>query len=681
MANTINANLGKTTNIKPDLKADIDLSNANLDKTNLNLSGGLKKDELALLGNAKQPVSSPDGGEQPNGTTPSNAYSDIAGNKEAYSPNSEGKSNTGSGAEAAVGTQYSWNKDAASKAQGTYSSDILTTKQSALTNRQTLENNAVNYQAQADMMKYQNNQNAEKVGWTGGYVLDQNRQSEYLKASIQAQMYGAMELQKYGYDSSLSAARLSYDLNMQEYAHQYYQDAVSEALNEAQLTGTYFSAETKDMMSQLAVAEQKYNDQSLPAAERKQASDLIKTIEGWFSSNGISKEGVKTLAAWEADQANELQWSNELWTRYSTALEAAKTDISTNVDAFIMLDSNGKELWDGVNVSTGDWSKMSSDEISNYLIEDSDVLNNYAVQQFQGFLESKINGSIESGFKIWLQQNDFATKDSDGNYTYPQTTIEMFAKYLVESGIMKDIETKYTNEFKEGSSDKEKNVYTMIKDWMFEIQMPDGTTKSYTYDQLINMEEPKNPPTPIDNEQYDDNVEEWTAHLKDNGYIDTENLKPRAVTLKNGSLTIGSTSYNTNLNTSQINTGKNDDDVDYDIGKKNYDLDIDWNAVGNWVENYIALNTFFARYGTSSNNDEKIKQAQKVWDNAQQYLKVVYPYAKNGDLAFSYVDGQKEPELWMYYDGKWGYVQLNVGGGRLREDLITYMKGGTPARW
>lgn len=414
-----------------------------------------------------------------------NNYSDIAGNKQSYTPNSGldkngnplvgGGKNTGSGAEAAVGTNYTWNQSANNKAQSTYQTDVLTTKQNFLNNRQTIENNAVNYQTQADMMKYQNNQNAEKVGWTGGYVLDQNRQMEYLKSSIQAQMYGAMELQKYGYDSSLAAARLSYDLNQQEYARQYYQEAVSAALSEAQLTGTYFSAETKDMMSQLAVARQKQKDQSLSQEERDQAIQLEAQIENWFQTNGISKEGVRTLEAWQQDQANELQWSNELWTRYQAALEAANTDIANNASTFIMLDADGKEMWDGTNVTTGNWDTMNGEQIFNYISN-----NSAAANQYYSYLDSTVTGTVESGFTKWCQTKKYITTDKDGKTIVNENDYSLLLKdYIEDSGILENFQKKFA-----GLS--ETDVYKMIGNWDFTLQLPDGKTLNVTYNNLIN---------------------------------------------------------------------------------------------------------------------------------------------------------------------------------------------------
>jgi len=331
--------------------------------------------------------------------------------------------NTGAGAEAAVGTQYSWNKQGADKAQKQYQSDVLQQKDKLLTQAQQTANNTVNYQTQADMMKYQNNQNAEKVGWTGGYVLDQNKQTEYLKASIQAQMYGAMELQKYGYDSALAAARLSYDLNQQEYARQYYNDAVSAALSEAQLTGTYFSAETKDMMSQYSTALQKLSDKSISEDEKNKADSIIKTIEKWFSTNDISPAGVKTMAAYqyEADQA--FQWNQELYIRYNTAIKTVKEDQKNNVTLFIKVDANGNPIFDGMDVETLDFSTVSANELASYIKpEDSEVLNKAAQQQVQAY--------INYLYKDALNQAQKQVEDNQGNVS---TTTDLNKKEYKEA--------------------------------------------------------------------------------------------------------------------------------------------------------------------------------------------------------------------------------------------------------
>ena len=117
----------------------------------------------------------------------------------ATSPNTTtptNKSNTGSGIDAALGTEYSWDTKASERANLDYEAAVLESKSNYLTNRQELESQGQQLQQQVDMQKYSQNQSSEKAGWTGGYVLDTERQMEYLKQTIQSQMYGQMELQK-----------------------------------------------------------------------------------------------------------------------------------------------------------------------------------------------------------------------------------------------------------------------------------------------------------------------------------------------------------------------------------------------------------------------------------------------------------------------------------------------------
>jgi hypothetical protein len=291
------------------------------------------------------------------------------------------KMNSGTGAAAAVGTAYSWETKGKDLAENAYQQKVLEEKQGMLTQRQELEKNAQQYQTQADMQKYSDNQTADKVGWTGGYVLDQERQREYMKQSIQAQLYGAMELQKYGYDTAMAAARLSYDANLLNYSQEYYNQAVQNALNEAQVTGVYFSAEVKDMLSQYTIAEAKLQDSTLSEDEKARAQKVKDTIDNWFGSeNNISKEGIKTLEAWNAEQSLELQWSQELWTQYNAALQSIKEDINKQT-TFIALDENGNYIYDGNTVRTIDMTNMSNKDLAQYA-----KLNGQNRQQVESYI-------------------------------------------------------------------------------------------------------------------------------------------------------------------------------------------------------------------------------------------------------------------------------------------------------
>lgn len=373
-----------------------------------------------------------------------------------YTPNSQDLKNTGQGAEAAVGTEYTWDKKGKETAELQYKADVLNQKQSMLNNRQTIENNGANYQAQADMMKYQGNQNAEKVGWTGGYVLDQNRQMDYLKASIQAQMYGAIELQKYGYDTSLAAARLSYDLNQVEYARQYYQDAVQNSMNEAQLTGVYFSAETKDMMSQLAVAEQKLQDTTLSDEEKAKAQNIKDSIYKWFSTNGVSSEGVKTLQAYEFEVEQQLALEQQLWVQYEAALQATKQEIANDPAIFIKYSGNKVSYVDG-NVETINFSTMTDDQIKAYF-EEGSLQSQQVTSYFNWMLED-----IKTKYtKVIKDANGNETSTSNKQKIYEESKA-LDDRYFAITGQHLQI----PEEPKKSGSGSEEGGYNSDDEWDF----------------------------------------------------------------------------------------------------------------------------------------------------------------------------------------------------------------------
>lgn len=516
----------------------------------------------------------------------------------------------GAGTKAAIDTTYSWDKTATSMAQNQYQQDVLAKKQEALTNRQTIESNAQAYQQQADMMKYTQQQAAEKVGWAGGYVLDQNRQMDYLKASIQAQMYGAMELQKYGYDSALAAARLSYDLNQQQFAQQYYEQAVSQALSEAQLTGTYFSAETKDMMAQRDVAEQvlkEFVDETgnikIPEGtqlnqEQQQALNIYNNIKDWFNANNVSDAGVKTLAAWQAEESNNLAWTEFKWTQQQAALQATKEDLLTNPDKVIQVDNEGNTIFkeDGT-VAVFDFSTKSAAEWIEY-----GSSNTVAKEQVYGHIESIIN------------QTALEYSEKDTSITQEE---------LVEK--LQDAITKYLGD--EASND-------FFKDYKEDIYI--GNTKAISGASIQDI--------------INGNVEY--------SYSPT---KPQTGTSKDvlGSYSFSelSTEYTLEKITgiSKDPSKKYDDDIDVNIGGKNYDLDIDW-------------------YG---GNGQGIKDEEQ-FNTDKATIRDLYPNITNDD--FVVYNGR----VWFYSSERktWGVVQTNVGGKKLYDDL-QYAKesGEDPERW
>ena len=197
-------------------------------------------------------------------------------------------------------------------------------------------------QTQKDVQKYLDAQSAEKAGWTGGYRLDQDRQRAYLEATVQASMYNSQEMQRFGLESSLQAARLAYEQGKDALAMEYYKIELDRSMNEAQLTGVYFSPEQKDMLGQYRAANDTANNLNASEQDKIRAKQIINSIDNWFGNSGLSKEGIKTLAKLESDR-------NDLMVRQSVIKSAIETIPS---GAYALKDNKGNYIMsdDGLTV-------------------------------------------------------------------------------------------------------------------------------------------------------------------------------------------------------------------------------------------------------------------------------------------------------------------------------------------
>lgn len=308
---------------------------------------------------------------------------------------------TGSGIESAVGTQYSWNTNAADRANMAYQSDVLTAKQNYLQQRQNIEQQGQQMQTQYDMAQYSSNQSSEKVGWTGGYALDEKRQMDYLKATIQSQMYGSMELQKYGYDTSLAAARLAYDTNKYDLALEYYNTALSRAVTEAELTGVYVSPEANEMKSQYFAAEEKLKEN--PNDEN--AIRVKEATKNWFESNNISENGIYTFSALiELNTLYDSMWAALDDTYKNTGLYQLGSDTFINVNA-----TKQDIALKGFDAFKINFNQMTSSDIVEYIKSDS---TGRAAEQYLSSLDSA--GDTMS--------NNIITRLKDDRILYESTT-------------------------------------------------------------------------------------------------------------------------------------------------------------------------------------------------------------------------------------------------------------------
>lgn len=374
-------------------------------------------------------------------------------------------SNTGSGLEAALGTDYSWDTNAEERANLSYKSAVLDAKANYLTNRQQLESQGQEFQEQVDMQKYSQNQSNEKTGWTGGYVLDRERQMEYLKQTIQSQMYGQMELQKYGYDTSLAAARLAYDTNKYDLALEYYNTALQRAITEAEITGYYISPEVSEMLNEYSIASKILNDGQANDEDKLRADKVLSSVYNWFEANGISKQGVETYSHIVEERTHKMSIDS-----IYEYVNDAQNQIST--DTFVKLDENGNKIYTDTGVETLDFSKMTAQKILDYT-----NTSEAAKDQYLSRLDS-IAYEMENSFKTWCAGQSDLVKE-DGSLDTTKDYISAFKSYIENS----DFTDKIANEIKrllpEGSSETLKTgVENLISGWSVDIELPNGETKT-----------------------------------------------------------------------------------------------------------------------------------------------------------------------------------------------------------
>lgn len=389
--------------------------------------------------------------------------SDANTNRYANTPNTTTESKdsaTGSGLTAAENTQYSWDTKASERANITYQADVLEAKQNMLENRQSLETQGQQYQEQLDMQKYSQNQSNEKAGWTGGYILDTERQMSYLKQTIQSQMYGQMELQKYGYNTSLAAARLAYDTNKYDLALEYYNTALSRAVSEAEITGYYVSPETSEMLDQYSMASRTLNDETATEEEKLRADKILASVYEWFEANGISKQGVETYSHLVEERTHKMSL-DQLYEYQNDA----KNQIST--DTFVKLDDNGNKIYGETGVETIDFSKMDATAIKEYITNPDGTINEAKRDQYYSRLDS-LSYEMENNFATWCKSQGYTDEEGNTNITDYK---EAFAEYIQDT----DLADKLNKELSRFSEKDKDFIENLAESWDCDIELPDGT--------------------------------------------------------------------------------------------------------------------------------------------------------------------------------------------------------------
>ena len=367
--------------------------------------------------------------------------------------------------------KYSWESNAEDRAALSYESDVLTAKSNMLENRQNLQSQGQQFQDQVAMDKYSKNQSTEKAGWTGGYVLDTERQMNYLKQTIQSQMYGQIELQKYGYNTSLAAARLAYDTNRYDLALEYYNTALSRAVSEAEITGYYVSPEASEMLDQYSVASRTMNDESASEEDKQRADKILSAVYEWFEANGISKNGVETYQHLVEERTHRLSVEQTL-----EYINQANKQIDSNT--FSRVDANGNTVFsgDGSSVETINFSNLETQDLLDYVNS-----NNRAKQQYYGYLDGKIQGETTEQFKNWLITNGLMNKSEDGKTYTAKADVDYQTKlyeFLQSSAIYQQLVDEVSGDSL--TEEQRKQLERIYRDWDFEVSLPDGSSMIVT---------------------------------------------------------------------------------------------------------------------------------------------------------------------------------------------------------
>ena len=316
---------------------------------------------------------------------------------------------------------FSWEAKGKTAAELQYDADALKAEQNALASRREFMAAAEEGQTLKDTQKYLDAQSAEKAGWTGGYRLDQNRQRQYLEASIQASMYNSQEMARFGYETSLDAARIAYEQGKEALALEYYKVELDKATAEAQLTGVYFSPEQKDMIFQYRTADQIFSNPASSQEEKDKAGRVINTIKDWFSASGLSQDGIKTLAKIDSDRQDRLMKQSILASAIETVPDGA----------YPLRDSKGNYLFseDGISLQYFLPNIASNQEKYNYFSGNYTV-NGQVVESGKGVYRTELNKLHSDTITTWF--NSLSNADKDLSATELETRLR---NYITEKNI------------------------------------------------------------------------------------------------------------------------------------------------------------------------------------------------------------------------------------------------------
>ena len=245
---------------------------------------------------------------------------------------------------------YSWNKLAGEMAQLNYDQEAAQYRAESIAAKQELDAAASSAWNNYFAAEYSARQTQEKMGWSGGQEKASDLQVMFLQAETAANMYTQDEMQRYGVESKLSIARMYAEANQRTLALEYYQDAIDNAISEANITGYYVPPEASEMFTQEAVANDIIKDPASTPEAVARAKNVITNCQAYYKNLGFERGtrkdangkvvtewfGIKTLALLTHEetvrnnkvneelqrQANAInqQQANTAWANYKLAV-------------------------------------------------------------------------------------------------------------------------------------------------------------------------------------------------------------------------------------------------------------------------------------------------------------------------------------------------------------------------
>lgn len=326
-------------------------------------------------------------------------------------------------------SEYSWNKLAAEMSQTTYDQEANQYRAESIAAKQEIDAAAASAWNNYFAAEYSARQTQDKMGWSGGQKQASDLQVSFLQAESAANMYTQDEMQRYGVESKLSIARMYADANQKALALDYYQDAVNQAVSEANLTGYYVPPEASEMFIQQDMAEKILEDNTASADAKARAKSVIANCEQYYANlgfeRGVRKDengnvitewfGIKTLATLQHEETVRNNKINEELQQQANEISQAQVNatyasIKVQKDNLRATQAMQNRI-EGMAIVKDGKQTYSSSPTNYYETVDKDgKVTKHNVNEATNLVKHD-NGKNA----MWQANGNFYVQDSDGN--------------------------------------------------------------------------------------------------------------------------------------------------------------------------------------------------------------------------------------------------------------------------